>query len=51
MKLPISPLTVAHGFKNVTVEDKSRKIKVEVLAQKTVRSKTHQKVTVKSSAG
>jgi alpha-2-macroglobulin len=45
------PLTVAHGFKNVTVEDKSRKIDVEVVAQKKVRSKTHQKVTVKAAPG
>ncbi|MEO7922450.1 MAG: MG2 domain-containing protein [Chitinophagaceae bacterium] len=45
------PLTVAHGFRNVTVEDKSRKIAVEVVAQKTVRSKTHQKVTVKAAPG
>ncbi|MEK7225769.1 MAG: MG2 domain-containing protein, partial [Bacteroidota bacterium] len=45
------PLTVAHGFKNVTVEEKSRKIEVEVKAQKTVRSKTHQKVTVKAQPG
>ena len=45
------PLTVAHGFKNVTVEDKSRKIATEVVAQKTVRSKTHQKVTVKAAPG
>jgi alpha-2-macroglobulin len=45
------PLTVAHGFKNVTVEDKSRKITTEVVAQKTVRSKTHQKVTVKAAPG
>ncbi len=45
------PLTVAHGFKNVTVEDKSRKIDVKIDAQKTVRSKTHQKVTVKAAPG
>jgi alpha-2-macroglobulin len=45
------PLTVAHGFKNVIVEDKSRKITTEVVAQKTVRSKTHQKVTVKAAPG
>jgi alpha-2-macroglobulin len=45
------PLTVAHGFKNVTVEDKSRKIEVSVEAQKTVRSKTHQKVKVKAAPG
>jgi alpha-2-macroglobulin len=45
------PLTVAHGFRNVTVEEKNRKINVEVVAQKTVRSKTHQKVTVKAAPG
>ncbi|MEP6700179.1 MAG: MG2 domain-containing protein, partial [Bacteroidota bacterium] len=45
------PLTVAHGFKNVTVEDKSRKIDVKIEAQKTVRSKTHQTVTVKAAPG
>ncbi|OSZ80703.1 hypothetical protein CAP36_05480 [Chitinophagaceae bacterium IBVUCB2] len=45
------PLTVAHGFKNVTVEDKSRKIDVTIDAKKTVRSKTHQKVTVKAAPG
>ena len=45
------PLTVAHGFKNVTVEEKSRKIEVKVEAQKTVRSKTHQKITVKAAPG
>jgi uncharacterized protein YfaS (alpha-2-macroglobulin family) len=45
------PLTVAHGFKNVTVEEKSRKISMEIVAQKTVRSKTHQKVTVKATPG
>ncbi|HEX4878149.1 MAG TPA: MG2 domain-containing protein [Chitinophagaceae bacterium] len=45
------PLTVAHGFRNVTVEEKNRKINVEVVAEKTVRSKTHQKVTVKAAPG
>lgn len=45
------PLTVAHGFRNVTVEEKKRKINVEVVAQKVVRSKTHQKVTVKAVPG
>ena len=45
------PLTVAHGFQNVKVEEKSRKMPVEIVAQKTVRSKTHQKVTVKAAAG
>ncbi|HUR66030.1 MAG TPA: MG2 domain-containing protein [Chitinophagaceae bacterium] len=45
------PLTVAHGFKNVPVEEKNRKIEVKVEAPKTVRSKTHQKVTVKAAPG
>ncbi len=45
------PLTVAHGFQNVQVEEKSRRIPVQILAQKSVRSRTHQKVTVKASAG
>ncbi|MGZ8553763.1 MAG: alpha-2-macroglobulin family protein, partial [Chitinophagaceae bacterium] len=45
------PLTVAHGFKNVTVADEKRKIPVEVVANKTVRSKTHQKVTIKAAPG
>jgi hypothetical protein len=45
------PLTVAHGFQSVTVEEKSRKIPVEIIAKKTVRSKTHQAVKVKAAAG
>jgi uncharacterized protein YfaS (alpha-2-macroglobulin family) len=45
------PLTVAHGFQSVKVEEKSRKIAVEIVAQKTVRSKTKQKVTVKAAPG
>lgn len=43
------PLTVAHGYQSIRVEEKSRKIPVEIVAQKTVRSRTHQKVTVKAS--
>ena len=45
------PLTVAHGFQNVIVEEKSRKIAVEIIAKKNVRSKTHQSVTVKAVPG
>ncbi len=45
------PLTVAHGFKNVPVEEKSRKIEVKIEAPKNVRSKTHQHVTVKAAPG
>jgi uncharacterized protein YfaS (alpha-2-macroglobulin family) len=45
------PLTVAHGFVNVKVEEKSRKIPVQLISQKTVRSRTHQKVKVKATPG
>ena len=45
------PLTVAHGFQSVKVEEKSRKIPVEIVAAKNVRSKTHQKVKVKAASG
>ena len=42
------PLTVAHGFQSLRVEEKSRKIPVEIVAEKAVRSKTHQKIRVKA---
>ncbi len=45
------PLTVAHGFINVKVEEKSRKMEVSIAASKNVRSKTRQKVTVKAAPG
>ncbi|HEV8285652.1 MAG TPA: MG2 domain-containing protein [Chitinophagaceae bacterium] len=45
------PLTVAHGFMNVKVEERSRKIPVQITSQKTARSRTHQKVKVKAEAG
>jgi alpha-2-macroglobulin len=45
------PLTVAHGFQSIRVEEKSRKIAVDIVAKKSVRSRTHQKVTVKSEPG
>ena len=45
------PLTVAHGFKNIKVEEKGRKIPVEIVSAKSVRSKTKQTITVKASAG
>lgn len=45
------PLTVAHGFQNVTVEEKARKIDVSIDAQKTSRSVTKQKVKVKAEPG
>ena len=43
------PLTVAHGFQSVKVEEKDRKIPVQILAQQKVRSHTHQKVKVKAA--
>jgi uncharacterized protein YfaS (alpha-2-macroglobulin family) len=44
------PLTVAHGYESVKVEEKGRKIPVEIVAQKAARSRTHQKITVKAEA-
>ena len=43
------PLTVALGFQNIKVEEKSRKMNVDIVAQKSVRSRTRQKVSVKAS--
>lgn len=43
------PLTVAHGFENIKVEEKSRKIPVVIVARQTVRSKTQQEITVKAA--
>ncbi|HSC39161.1 MAG TPA: MG2 domain-containing protein, partial [Chitinophagaceae bacterium] len=45
------PLTVAHGFQSIRVEEKSRKMEVQVLAQQSTRSRTHQKVRVKAAPG
>src|SRR6185295_8425060 len=42
------PLTVAHGFENVPVEEKSRRIAVEILAKKSVRSRTQQEIKIKA---
>jgi alpha-2-macroglobulin len=43
------PLTVAHGFENVGVEEKSRKIQVEIIANPKVRSRTQQQVKIKAA--
>ena len=43
------PLTVAHGFQNIKVEEQDRKMPVEITAKKTVRSHTHQVVSVKAA--
>ena len=45
------PLTVAHGFESVKVEEKERHMSVGIEAQTAVRSHTHQKVTVKAAPG
>ncbi|WP_431211647.1 alpha-2-macroglobulin family protein [Puia sp. P3] len=45
------PLTVAHGYQSIKVEEKDRKIPVEIVAQTSVRSHTHQKVRVKAAPG
>ncbi|MES2649206.1 MAG: MG2 domain-containing protein [Bacteroidota bacterium] len=42
------PLTVAHGFKNIAVADKEKRINVSISAAEKVRSKTRQTVTVKA---
>jgi len=43
------PLTVAHGFQSVKVEEKDRRIDVDIMAPKSVRSHTHQKIRVKAA--
>jgi uncharacterized protein YfaS (alpha-2-macroglobulin family) len=43
------PLTVAHGFKNIDVQDKEKRMDVSISATAKVRSRTHQKVTVKAA--
>jgi len=45
------PLTVAHGFKPILVEELSRKIPVKIISAKSARSRTKQKVTVKAIPG
>jgi uncharacterized protein YfaS (alpha-2-macroglobulin family) len=45
------PLTVAHGFENITVEEKSRKMNVAIEAKESTRSRTHQKVKVNAAPG
>lgn len=45
------PLTVAHGFKSIKVEEEGRKIAVAITAQKNVRSNTQQTIKVKATPG
>jgi uncharacterized protein YfaS (alpha-2-macroglobulin family) len=43
------PLTVAHGFKNINVEDRDKRMNVSIESTAKVRSRTHQKVVVKAA--
>jgi uncharacterized protein YfaS (alpha-2-macroglobulin family) len=45
------PLTVAHGFQSLKVDEKNRKMEVQITAAKTIRSRTHQKVKIKAAPG
>jgi uncharacterized protein YfaS (alpha-2-macroglobulin family) len=45
------PLTVAHGFQSVRVEEKSRRLEVAITAAKQSRSRTRQTVRVKTAPG
>lgn len=45
------PLTVAHGFQSLKVDEKTRKMDVQITSNKTARSRTHQKVKVKAAPG
>ncbi len=44
------PLTVAHGYAPIMVEDADNQLPIEVVAVEKSRSKTHQKVTIKTKA-
>ena len=43
------PLTVAHGFKSILVEEKTRKMDVQIASAKSARSRTRQQVIVKAA--
>ena len=45
------PLTVAHGFQSIKVEEKRRRISIDIHAEKSVRSRTHQKVKITAMPG
>ena len=42
------PLTVAHGYKSISVTEKGRNMEVQIFAEKEVRSRTHQKVRIQA---
>lgn len=45
------PLTVAHGFKSISIENKSNHLPVKITAVDKSRSKTHQTIHVKTQPG
>jgi alpha-2-macroglobulin len=45
------PLTVAHGFKNIQVDEKKRKLAVAITAPASSRSQTKQKIRIKTEPG
>lgn len=45
------PLTVAHGFQSIKVDELNRKIDVQITASKSTRSRKHQTVKVKAIPG
>ena len=45
------PLTVAHGFKSIGVEETTRKMAVSIIAPEKIRSNTRQKIKVKAQPG
>ncbi|MES2796031.1 MAG: alpha-2-macroglobulin [Bacteroidota bacterium] len=44
------PLTVAHGYGSINVESADNQLPIEIVAVQKSRSKTHQKITVKTKA-
>jgi uncharacterized protein YfaS (alpha-2-macroglobulin family) len=45
------PLTVAHGFQSIKVDEKGRKMDVQITSNKTARSRTKQKIKIKTAPG
>lgn len=45
------PLTVAHGYKSISIEDKSTKLSVAITSVEKSRSKSKQKIKIKTAPG
>ena len=45
------PLTVAHGFQSIKVDEKRRKMDVQITTNKNTRSRTKQKIKIKAAPG